>query len=169
MAIIPFVAKVSRIKNRKDKEYYVHRVNLPSEVAGQLKLEGGEDYLLIHAQKAEWYHMLNWGDMPSTWARLPDKVKADIAKSLLPHPPLSVEVDSGLWTNSPPALFNPKVYVWVEMMKSVLGEKLSQHLWNYYTATFGVSSVAVSSGTTSASVSTMAASAVSTEPAVPVG
>lgn len=149
--MIPFVAKVSRIRNRKDREYYVHRINLPSEAAEQLKLEGN-DYLLLHAQKAEWYHMLNWDDMPKTWARLPEKVKAEIAKSMLPHPPLPIETDWGLSTNKPPTQLN--IQGWLDVLNRIFGEMGASVVWsNYlssfqsYTSTLGIAT----SGTTTIS------------------
>ncbi len=75
-----FVAKASRIRNRRGKEYFVYRVNIPSEVAEKLEL-GEHDYLLLTAQKAEWYHLLDWSEMKITWSKLPEDVKAKITAS----------------------------------------------------------------------------------------
>ncbi len=77
-----FVAKVSRIRNRrgKDKDYFIYRVNLPTEVAEKLGLEE-HDYLLLAAQKAEWYHLLDWSKMKATWDKLPEDMRTKIAAS----------------------------------------------------------------------------------------
>lgn len=72
-----FVAKVSRIKNKKDKEYYIHRINLPSEVTKELELQN-KDYVFLKAKKAEWYHMLEWSTMSPTWNKLPLDTKQKI-------------------------------------------------------------------------------------------
>lgn len=74
-----FVVKVSKIKNNKNRNYYVHRVNIPSEVVENLKLDSDQDeYLFLKAKKAEWYHMLDWSTMNQTWNKLPTKIKNEI-------------------------------------------------------------------------------------------
>ncbi|MFQ6135162.1 MAG: hypothetical protein ACE5KU_05045 [Nitrososphaerales archaeon] len=86
---VTFVAKASRIRNRKDRDYFIYRVNIPSDVAEKLRLKE-HDYLLITAQKAEWYHLLDWSKMNTTWERLPEDVKAKIlASGLSPLPKAS--------------------------------------------------------------------------------
>ncbi|MHA1632121.1 MAG: hypothetical protein ACTSXC_04840 [Candidatus Freyarchaeota archaeon] len=75
-----FVAKVKRIRNRRDKEYYIYRITIPHEVAQKLSLED-EDYLLIRTQKAEWYHLLDWKQMKKTWSRIPQWLKNEILSS----------------------------------------------------------------------------------------
>lgn len=74
---INFVSKVSRIKNKKDKEYYVYRINIPSDVTKGLDLKH-VDHIFIKAKKAEWYHMLDWSTMTKTWDRLPPNIKKNI-------------------------------------------------------------------------------------------
>lgn len=72
-----FVAKVNRILNDKTKNYYIHRINIPSEVVEELNLDK-EDFLLLKAKKAEWYDMLNWPEMKNTWDKLPQEIKNKI-------------------------------------------------------------------------------------------
>ena len=78
-----FVAKVSRIRNRRSegKDYYIYRLNIPSNVAKKLQL-AGQEYLLLTVEKAEWYHLLDWSKMkPESFKRLPEDVKAKIKKA----------------------------------------------------------------------------------------
>jgi len=72
-----FVAKVNRIINDKTNNYYIHRINIPSNVVEELNL-GKEDYLLFKAKKAEWYDMLDWSEMKTTWDKLPAEIKNKI-------------------------------------------------------------------------------------------
>lgn len=72
-----FVAKVNRIINDKTNNYYIHRINIPSDVVEELKL-GKEDFLLFKAKKAEWYDMLDWSEMKTTWDKLPKEIKEKI-------------------------------------------------------------------------------------------
>lgn len=72
-----FVAKVNRIVNDKTNNYYIHRINIPSDVVRELNL-GKEDYLLFKAKKAEWYDMLDWSEMETTWNKLPLEIKNKI-------------------------------------------------------------------------------------------
>lgn len=88
-----FVSKVSRIKNSKDKEYYVYRINVPSDATKELELKHG-DHIFIKAKKAEWYHMLNWDTMSKTWSKLPSDIKKiliedGLVKDHIQEPPSS--------------------------------------------------------------------------------
>ena len=85
-----FVAKVKKIRNRKGKNYFIYRVNIPVSASKKLEI-GDEDYLLINARKAEWYHLLDWTTMKKTWDKLPASVKTDIVKSGLSTPEPVVE------------------------------------------------------------------------------
>jgi hypothetical protein len=85
-----FVAKVKKIRNRKGKNYFIYRVNLPASASKDLKI-GEEDYLLINARKAEWYHLLDWPTMKKTWDKLPLSVKNDIVTSGLSTPEPVIE------------------------------------------------------------------------------
>jgi len=91
---INFVSKVSKIKNSKEKNYYVYRINVPSDATKDLGLKHG-DHIFIKAKKAEWYHMLNWDTMSKTWSKLPSNVKNAIIEDGLIDEPLSVESTSG--------------------------------------------------------------------------
>ena len=72
-----FVSKVGKIKNSKDKEYYIHRINIPSYVTKDIDLKQ-DDHIFIQAKKAEWYHMLEWDTMSKTWNKLPQNIKKEI-------------------------------------------------------------------------------------------
>src|SRR5574340_195525 len=72
-----FVAKVNRIVNDKQNNYYIHRINIPSNVVEELGL-GKEDYLLLKTKKAEWFDMLDWSQMKNTWDKLPEETKKKI-------------------------------------------------------------------------------------------
>jgi len=85
-----FVAKVSRIKNKKDKEYYIHRINIPTEATKRLGLKHG-DYLFLKAKKAEWYHTLDWTTMQTTWDKLPPYIQKNIVEDGLMPKPASVQ------------------------------------------------------------------------------
>ena len=85
-----FVSKVTKIKNKKDKEYYVYRINIPSEITKDLDLKQ-DDHIFIKAKKAEWYHMLDWSAMSKTWNKLPSNVKKNIIEDGLLNEPISVE------------------------------------------------------------------------------
>ena len=82
MTIKTFVAKVSRIVNNKEKNYVIYRMNVPSNVVDELEL-AEDDYLLVNARKAKWFHLLTWtgGRMTRTWARLPDEIRREIRRS----------------------------------------------------------------------------------------
>jgi hypothetical protein len=85
--IVPFVAKISKIKTRakKDKDYFVFRVNIPKEAARELSLTE-DDFVFFRAMKAKWYHMLDWKEMQRTWQMLPDSLKSEIESSGLGIP-----------------------------------------------------------------------------------
>ena len=85
MVTTTFATKVTRIRNRRDKDYYIHRVNIPHSVVKELGIKD-EDYLLMHAEKAEWYHLLDWSKMQGTWNKLPDDVKQKIEASKISVP-----------------------------------------------------------------------------------
>ena len=53
-----FVAKAQKAKTRKGKNYFVLRVTIPKEIAEKIEV-GPEDYLLLKAKKAQWYHMIS--------------------------------------------------------------------------------------------------------------
>jgi hypothetical protein len=80
--VVPFVAKISKIKTRakKNKDYYVFRINIPKAAATKLSL-AKDDFIFFRAMKAQWYHMLKWKEMRSTWEMLPKSVKSAIRNS----------------------------------------------------------------------------------------
>jgi hypothetical protein len=71
---VPFVAKMQKAKTRKDKDYFVLRATVPKDVVKKINAKPG-DYLFFRAKKAQWYHMLDWTKMESTWRMLPIDVK----------------------------------------------------------------------------------------------
>jgi len=72
-----FVSKVSRIKNNKEKNYYVYRINIPQNAIKQLNLKQN-DHIFVQTKKAEWYHMLDWNTMSLTWDKLPPDIQRSI-------------------------------------------------------------------------------------------
>jgi hypothetical protein len=82
---ISFVAKPVKVKTRAGKDYFVLRVTIPKDVSTRLQV-GAEDYLLVRAKVAQWYHMLDWASMPEAWERLPPEFKALLAQSGLAAP-----------------------------------------------------------------------------------
>lgn len=73
-SFVAFVAKVQKAKTRKDKDYFVLRATVPKDVAKKIDVQPG-DYLFFKVKKAEWYHMLNWENMETTWRMLPTEIK----------------------------------------------------------------------------------------------
>lgn len=101
--LVPFVARVHRVRTRKGREYSVLRMTVPKEAGQALNVETNE-FLFVMAQKAQWYHMIDWTQMPEAWARLPQEmqgllqlyglVPTTFGRSTLsvtvPHPPLTL-------------------------------------------------------------------------------
>lgn len=73
--LIPFVAKVHRVRTRRGKDYSVLRMTIPKSVRESVGIEHNE-FLFLLAQKAEWYHMIDWDKAPEAWARLPQQTRA---------------------------------------------------------------------------------------------
>ena len=73
--VVPFVARVHKVSTRKG--YYILRMTIPKEIGEKIGV-ADKEFLFLLAQKAEWYHMLDWTQMPVTFAGLP----AEIQKSL---------------------------------------------------------------------------------------
>jgi hypothetical protein len=71
---VPFVAKVQKAKTRKNKNYFVLRATIPKEASEKIGAKAG-DYLFFKAKKAEWYHMLDWSQMGTTFQMLPNEVR----------------------------------------------------------------------------------------------
>jgi len=84
-----FPVKVYASKNRKGKDYFVYKVTIPKKIAKELKIKK-DDYLLLKASKAEWFHLLDWAEMQSTWTMLPDHMKTRIRESGLKVPEFQV-------------------------------------------------------------------------------
>ena len=98
-----FPVKVYASKNRKGKDYFVYKVTIPKKVAKELKIKK-DDYLLLKASRAEWFHLLDWGKMQSTWTRLPDHMKARIRESGLKVPEFQVTAQTLPLSPSPSIL-----------------------------------------------------------------
>jgi len=84
---VSFVAKVQRAKTRKGKDYFVLRATVPKEAAEKMNVKPG-DYLFFKARKAEWYHMLDWRQMETTWRMLPSEIRNQAILEGLPFPGL---------------------------------------------------------------------------------
>jgi len=84
---VSFISKVSKVKTRTkaNKSYYVYRMNIPKDESDKLHLSQ-DDYLFVQAKKAQWYHMLNWKEMQTTWKMIPSVLKNEIKQSGLEVP-----------------------------------------------------------------------------------
>lgn len=71
---VTFVAKIQKAKTRKHKDYFVLRTTVPKDIAEKIDAKAG-DYLFFRAKKAQWYHMLDWEAMESTWKMLPNEIR----------------------------------------------------------------------------------------------
>jgi hypothetical protein len=81
----PFVAKLQKAKTRKNKEYFVLRASVPKDAAEKMKVGPG-DYVFFRAKKAQWFHMLDWRQMKSTWNLLPEDVRQEVYLAGLVQP-----------------------------------------------------------------------------------
>ena len=72
-----FTVKVTRIRNKKDSDYFVYRANIPKSVGDELQLNEG-DRVFFRAKKAEWYHTLDWSQMEQTWNKMPIDIQKQI-------------------------------------------------------------------------------------------
>lgn len=95
--MVSFTAKASRVKTRtiEGKDYFVYRVNMPKEVTDELALSEKDEYLFFRTMKAQWYHMLEWKEMPKTWEKLPEPVKKEIEDSGLYAPYQNIQPNVG--------------------------------------------------------------------------
>ena len=75
--LVPFVARVHRVKTRRGKDYSVLRLTIPKEAGESIGIASNE-LLFLMAQKAEWYHMIDWSEMKEAWARLPNEMKSTL-------------------------------------------------------------------------------------------
>jgi hypothetical protein len=75
-----FVAKVFKAKTRKGMNYFVYRFNMPKDVGDRLNLVDG-DLVFFKANKAQWYHMLDWDKMQKTYQMLPLEIRSKIVES----------------------------------------------------------------------------------------
>jgi hypothetical protein len=91
--MVPFTAKASRVKTRtiEGKDYFVYRVNMPKEITDELGISEKDEYLFFKTMKAQWYHMLEWKEMPKTWEKLPEPVRKEIQDSGLYSPNQNVQ------------------------------------------------------------------------------
>ena len=80
-----FVAKIQKAKTRKDKDYFVLRATVPKDVAKKIDIKPG-DYLFFRVKKAEWYHMLDWEKMETTWRMLPPEIRNQAILEGIPYP-----------------------------------------------------------------------------------
>lgn len=108
---ISFVAKPVKVRTRAGKDYFVLRVTLPKDVCARLKA-GPEDYLLLRAKIAQWYHMVDWKSMPEAWERLPSELRVILAQSGLPVPEAIPALHGPASpAGSPPAIASLSAYV----------------------------------------------------------
>lgn len=77
---VPFVARVHKVRTRRGKDYSILRVTIPKEIGQKLGVRNKE-FLFLMAQKAEWFHMIDWTRMPETFAKLPDDLRTVLGMS----------------------------------------------------------------------------------------
>jgi hypothetical protein len=82
---VTFVAKTQKAKTRKGLHYFILRITIPKEVAQKADVKP-DDYLLLKAKKAQWYHMMDWNEMESAWKILPQEIKTKVVMADLPNP-----------------------------------------------------------------------------------
>jgi hypothetical protein len=82
---VSFVAKAHKAKTRKNQDYFVLRVTVPKKVAKKLDIQPG-DHIFFRAKKAQWYHMLDWNNMKTTWSMLPQEIQRKAIYEGLPYP-----------------------------------------------------------------------------------
>ncbi len=83
-AAVPFVARVRRVPTRRGKDYSILRMTIPKEIGEKIGI-GDKEFLFMLAQKAEWFHMIDWTRMPETFAKLPPEVRGILeASGLIP-------------------------------------------------------------------------------------
>ena len=75
--MVAFVARVSKNKTHNDRDYFVFRITIPKKDAENLSLSD-KDHLMIFAEKAKWYHMLDWDQSPETFEMLPPRIKEEL-------------------------------------------------------------------------------------------
>jgi hypothetical protein len=95
-----FVVKAQKAKTRKGKDYFVLRITIPKDAARQGNFKP-DDYVLIKAKLAQWYHMVNWLETESAWKMLPQETKMEVWIAGLPTPDTKTLVDQtiGFWPN----------------------------------------------------------------------
>jgi len=109
-----FVAKVQKARTRKDKDYFVFRVTVPKAVANKIDAEPG-DFLFFKTKKAEWYHMLDWSKMETTWQLLSEGIRNQVVVEGLPYPGADLQMQtisrqiSGTIGNTSPSASPPQV------------------------------------------------------------
>jgi len=84
-SFVNFVAKVRKVRTRKEKDYFIMRTTVPKDVAKKIDAQPG-DYLFFRVKKAEWFHMLNWENMQTTWQMLPKEIKNKAIREGLSYP-----------------------------------------------------------------------------------
>lgn len=82
-----FVGKLQKTKTRKGKDYFISRITVPKEIVNEIDV-GPDDYVFFKVKKAEWFHMLEWDKIASTWEMLPNDIKGKIIMDGL-LPPMS--------------------------------------------------------------------------------
>ena len=87
-----FVAKIQKVKTRKGKDYFISRITIPKEIINNIDVKQG-DFVFFKAKKAEWFHMLEWDNMESTWNMLPLEIKKQVIMDGLLQPGKELHFD----------------------------------------------------------------------------
>jgi hypothetical protein len=75
-----FVAKPIRVRTRKGKDYHVVRITVPKEIVERLNPKD-DDYLLLQARIAQWFHLVDWEKLPNVWKKLPSGLQHEVLVS----------------------------------------------------------------------------------------
>ncbi len=88
---IPLIVKPYRVRKKlrtgEEKEYTIHRINLPKSLAESLGLEDGEDMILAYIAQAKWYHLFDWSNpevLEEVLPRLTEGEKLELCATLAP-------------------------------------------------------------------------------------
>ncbi len=89
---IPLIVKPYKMKKRlktgEEREYTIHRINLPKNLAETLGLEDGEDLILAYIAQAKWYHLFDWSNpevLREVLPRLTEREKLELCATLAPQ------------------------------------------------------------------------------------
>ncbi|MGC8696672.1 MAG: hypothetical protein C0167_00820 [Nitrososphaera sp.] len=73
-----FVAKVSASRTKVNgRTYEAYRLTVPRDAADRMEVKE-DDYLVVMAKKARWYHLIKWDEDSLNDAELSDDIKREV-------------------------------------------------------------------------------------------